>query len=133
MKEVDAKTAFDALSSHPDAILVDCRTKAEWMLIGGADLSQMNKQPVLIEWQSMDGRLNEDFCQKVRDIADEDAPIYVLCRVGGRSATATEALLADGFTDVTNIADGFEGPTNEEGHRSTVAGWRAQGLPWRQS
>ena len=133
MKEVDAKTAYAALSDQADAILIDCRTKAEWMLIGGADLSDINKQPVMVEWQSMDGRLNPEFCHKIRDVADEDAPIFLLCRVGGRSATAAQALLDDGFTDVTNITDGFEGPVNDEGHRSKVAGWRAQGLPWRQS
>lgn len=133
MKVIDSKTAYARLADEADAILVDCRTKAEWMLIGGADLSEMNKQPVLIEWQTMDGRLNADFCQQVREIADDDAPIHVLCRVGGRSASACQALLDAGFTDVSNIEGGFEGQPNEVGHRSTVDGWRAQGLPWNQS
>jgi adenylosuccinate synthase len=31
-----------------------------------------------------------------------------------------------------NVADGFEGPVDAEGHRGTVAGWKAEGLPWRQ-
>ena len=133
MKQVDAKTAHAELAANPDAILVDCRTKAEWMLIGGADLSALNKQPVLIEWQSMDGRLNNDFCKQIRDIADNETPIYVLCRVGGRSASACQALLNEGFTDLSNIEGGFEGPPDDKGHRSTVEGWRAQGLPWHQS
>lgn len=133
MKVIDSKTAYAGLAEKADAILVDCRTKAEWMLIGGADLTEIDKQPVLIEWQSMDGRLNADFCQNVRDIADNDAPIYVMCRVGGRSASACQALLEAGFTDVSNVDAGFEGQPNDQGHRSTVDGWRAQGLPWRQS
>ena len=30
------------------------------------------------------------------------------------------------------IADGFEGPPNEDGHRGTTAGWKADSLPWQQ-
>jgi len=37
-----------------------------------------------------------------------------------------------GFPRAFNVADGFEGPVDQEGHRGTVAGWKADGLPWRQ-
>ena len=45
------------------------------------------------------------------------------------------ALLATkaGFTDAYNVLEGFEGDRNEKGHRNTVGGWRAAGLPWAQS
>jgi hypothetical protein len=38
-----------------------------------------------------------------------------------------------GYTDLTNIEDGFEGPMDEAKHRNTVAGWRFHQLPWVQS
>jgi hypothetical protein len=33
---------------------------------------------------------------------------------------------------VTNILHGFEGELNETFHRSTLTGWRHDGLPWEQ-
>jgi rhodanese-related sulfurtransferase len=44
------------------------------------------------------------------------------CRSGARSARATELLLAQGFTNVVNMAGGFEGGPG-------VPGWRPRGLP----
>jgi rhodanese-related sulfurtransferase len=46
---------------------------------------------------------------------------------------AANALAEAGYTDLTNIEDGFEGPMDAAKHRSTVAGWRFLGLPWEQS
>lgn len=34
---------------------------------------------------------------------DKDAPIYVYCRSGRRSGIARETLIAEGFTNVTNL------------------------------
>ena len=58
--------------------------------------------------------------------------IYFLCRSGVRSVAAARAAQAAGFPHAYNIADGFEGPTDGEGHRGKTAGWKAEGLPWRQ-
>ncbi|MEM7686023.1 MAG: rhodanese-like domain-containing protein, partial [Pseudomonadota bacterium] len=33
----------------------------------------------------------------------------------------------------TNVAEGFEGDLDADGHRGTINGWKAHGLPWRQS
>jgi len=30
------------------------------------------------------------------------------------------------------VAEGFEGHHDSQGHRGTVSGWKAEGLPWRQ-
>ena len=49
-----------------------------------------------------------------------------------RSLAAAEAAQAAGFPHAYNVADGFEGPPDGDGHRGTVAGWKADGLPWRQ-
>jgi len=58
--------------------------------------------------------------------------IHFLCRSGARSMAAAQAAQAAGFPQVFNVAEGFEGNPDAEGHRGVVAGWKAEGLPWRQ-
>ena len=55
-----------------------------------------------------------------------------LCRSGVRSIAAAQAATAAGITPAYNITEGFEGPLDDAGHRGG-AGWKATGLPWRQS
>ena len=40
---------------------------------------------------------------------DKNAPVLLQCRSGGRSARAAQALVAMGFTDVTNLEGGING------------------------
>jgi len=61
--------------------------------------------------------------------------ILVMCRSGGRSAMAVNALAKAGFTQVHNIIDGFEGDKVEDPesvfHGQRVRnGWKNSGLPW---
>ena len=63
---------------------------------------------------------------------DTDAPVLLICRSGKRSLEAGKALIDNGFADVYNIAEGFEGELDEAHHRSTTGGWRFHGLPWEQ-
>ena len=58
--------------------------------------------------------------------------IYFIWRSGVRSLAAAQAAQAAGFPHAYNVADGFEGPPDAEGHRGGTAGWKADGLPWRQ-
>ena len=44
----------------------------------------------------------------------------------------TKALETAGVTDVPNVLHGFEGDRDDTHHRSTVNGWRFDGLPWEQ-
>lgn len=57
------------------------------------------------------------------------APIFVMCRSGGRSAAAVDALAAAGYTNVWNLTEGFEGDRDRSGARA-LNGWRNAGLPW---
>ena len=70
----------------------------------------------------------------MKDVTGEttDEPVVFLCRSGARSIAAAEAATAAGFGPAYNVLDGFEGATNTDGHRGD-AGWRAEGLPWKQS
>ena len=61
-----------------------------------------------------------------------DHHIYFICRSGARSMSAAQAAQAAGFPHVYNVADGFEGPLDADGHRGSAGGWKASGLPWRQ-
>jgi hypothetical protein len=42
-------------------------------------------------------------------------------------------MTAAGFSKCFNVATGFEGSPDAEGHRGTVDGWKVEGLPWVQS
>jgi rhodanese-related sulfurtransferase len=65
--------------------------------------------------------------------AGPQTPVLFLCRSGARSRAAAMALTRAGFEKAFNIAGGFEGDLNGEGHRGQTNGWKAAGLPWRQT
>ena len=131
--DVDPSGTYAALQAEADAVLVDVRTSAEWSYVGLPDLSHIGKRVIPLELQRFpDGALNGSFVDQLREAGvGEGAPIYFLCRSGVRSAAAAEAATAAGLGPAYNVDDGFEGPLDREGHR-TVAGWKVDGLPWRQ-
>lgn len=137
--DVDVETAFQAVASNPDAVLVDVRTRAEWTFVGVPDLRGIGKDVLMVEWQGFPaGSAVPDFVETLSgEIArrglDKAAPIYFLCRSGARSMSAAIAMTSAGYGPCYNIAQGFEGPMGPEGHRGGVAGWKAKGLPWVQS
>ena len=133
IKQQDPKTCFQRLQDEADCLLVDCRAPMEWDLTGLADLSSCNKKALLVAWTDNDNQRNADFESSIRAFADNDTPIIVMCRIGGRSHAACELLAAHGFTNLTNMTEGFEGRADEHGHRNSFEGWRARGLPWFQS
>ena len=132
--DVTSVEAMDILKSDKDAVLLDVRTDAEWNFVGRPDLTEIGKEPVLISWQTFPGMApNGNFVDAVgRSILNKAGPILILCRSGQRSKSAAVALTQAGYGDCRNISDGFEGPKDEAGHRNTVSGWRASGLPWQQ-
>jgi len=131
---VSPATTWDAIKSSPNAQLVDVRTDAEWNFVGVADLASAGKQAVLIPWQVYPAmNRNEAFEDQLKKTGfTPDHHIYFICRSGVRSLAAAQAAQAAGFPNVYNVADGFEGPPNADGHRGATAGWKADGLPWRQ-
>ncbi|MBB5693690.1 rhodanese-like domain-containing protein [Muricoccus pecuniae] len=134
VEDISAKDSYEALSSDPDAMLVDVRTDAEWNFVGIPDLAEAGKQPALVPWQLYPSmQVNGAFLEGLRRAgATPLSKIYFLCRSGARSLAAAQAAQAAGFPHSYNVADGFEGPVDAEGHRGTQAGWKASGLPWRQ-
>ena len=133
--DIGPQQAWELLTENPDAVLVDVRTEAEWKFVGVPDTSAIAKPTLLVEWVDGTGTRNSGFLDQLRSaLADRpaDAPVLFLCRSGQRSAHAADAATAAGIAPSYNISEGFEGPLDELGHRGG-AGWRAQGLPWRQS
>ena len=108
-------TAFKALQTQPDSLLIDCRTKAEWVYVGVPVLPENPEKIAFIEWVDASGRRNPDFFSCVSQIASTDTPLYLICRSGVRSAAACQSLLKSGFTTLVNIEDGFEGDTDPTG------------------
>lgn len=133
--EAAATEAYDALQRNGEARLVDVRTKAEWNYVGVTDLSGTANEPILMEWQTFPSMaVNSDFGQALENACpDKNTPLYFLCRSGVRSLAAAREMSARGYTHVFNVTDGFEGPPDADGHRGNVAGWKAGGLPWRQT
>ncbi|MBR0653079.1 rhodanese-like domain-containing protein [Roseomonas terrae] len=132
--DIGPTETWQFLSEGPDTALVDVRTDAEWNFVGLVDLTAVGKQPVLIPWQLYPTmQVNDHFTDQLRKAGLTPLHrIYFICRSGARSLVAAQAAQAAGFPHAFNVADGFEGPVDEQGHRGTVAGWKAAGLPWQQ-
>jgi len=134
--DLTPQQAWDLLADHPDAVLVDVRTDAEWRYTGTPDLSGLGREPVLAEWiRFPDGAANPDFLGQLAGEGIEpgsDRPVLFVCRSGVRSVAAANAATAADITPSYNVLDGFEGNVDQAGHRG-VGGWKSAGLPWRQS
>jgi rhodanese-related sulfurtransferase len=132
--DITPAETWEALRADPDAVLIDVRTDAEWNFVGLPDLAEAGKQPLLVPWQVYPSmQVNGAFAEHLRRAGLTPAnKLFFICRSGARSLSAGMAAQAEGFPYAFNVADGFEGPVDAEGHRGKVAGWKADGLPWRQ-
>ncbi len=133
--DIPVREAWTRLAADEQAVLVDVRSDAEWTFVGVPDLSSLGKAVTFVPWQIFPGmRLNGDFSAMLqRSLPEKSTPLLFLCRSGGRSRAAAQAMAALGYTSCFNVAGGFEGDADDERHRGGVNGWKAEGLPWRQS
>lgn len=133
--DITPKEAWELLRENPAAVLVDVRTQAEWRFVGVPDTSSLNRPTILVEWVDGTGAPNPGFLEQLEGALegrDPAGPVVFLCRSGQRSANAANLATGAGIAPSYNVLDGFEGPLDGSGHRGG-AGWRADGLPWRQS
>lgn len=120
--------AAQLMRDHPKAVLVDVRSRAEWDFVGRIPGA------VEIEWKSYPGMVpNARFVEDLNARVPKDAVAMFLCRSGGRSHETAATAAKAGYAAAFNILEGFEGDRDPSGHRNTVGGWRASGLPWIQS
>jgi rhodanese-related sulfurtransferase len=133
--DLDPTDSYRLLADDPASVLVDVRTAAEWNYVGLPDLSSIGKQVIRLEWLTFPGSaVNSAFVDELqRAGVAKDAPVLFLCRSGQRSMAAATAATNAGYTRAYNIAEGFEGGLDAAGHRGGDSGWKALGLPWRQS
>ena len=132
--DISATEAWERLKGDPKAQLLDVRTVAEWNFVGLPDLSSLGRRVHCVEWQGFPtGSQNHGFVVEAGQALDDPkAPVLLICRSGARSRAAAIALTAAGFTQAFNIAGGFEGDADAQGHRGNINGWKAADLPWRQ-
>ena len=137
VKEITPPEAWKILQAGENAVVLDVRSTMEYQYVGHpVDAVHVPlKEPP--SWET-----DPEFVGKVRRSLNEvrgnvenveDITILSICRSGQRSLVAAELLAADGFKDVYNILEGFEGVKDGENHRNTVNGWRVHKLPWEQS
>ena len=129
MKNLLPKEAWALIQQQPDALFVDVRMEIESLYVGrppGVENIPWYEYPDLTPDP-------KHFVKAVeREAGSKDRTVLLICRSGKRTVDAGKALEAAGFTDVVNIVHGFEGELNDTFHRSTLNGWRFDGLPWEQ-
>jgi rhodanese-related sulfurtransferase len=136
--DVSVEETWARLKADPKAVLVDVRTRAEWAFVGLPDLSALGKRVLTLEWQTFpDSAVDPAFAERLSAAlaaggADKDDEVFFICRSGARSRTAAQVMAGAGYGQCRNVAQGFEGPLDEQRHRGRLAGWKAAGLPWIQ-
>jgi rhodanese-related sulfurtransferase len=133
--------AWRTMAETPGALLVDVRTTAEWTFVGTADTNAIQCPQSFIEWNSFPSMArNPAFLDALSAEVDRHGAraLFFICRSGGRSHDAAMAASAHfgarGEPKLcVNVLEGFEGDHDAEGHRGALSGWKASGLPWRQS
>jgi len=135
VKSVTPKEACQIIEDQPQSVLVDVRSSMEYLFVGHP------KGAISIPWiDEPDWKIDPHFATHIRQLMlggarcteDGCVPVLLICRSGKRSLEAGKHLVQEGFDEVLNIEGGFEGPLDDDHHRSTVSGWRHEGLPWEQ-
>lgn len=123
-----------------EVVILDVRTPEEYSYVGHAEMAV--NVPVMLgtgvfepEKKAYALAANPDFAAQVSKRLDKKATILVMCRSGQRAAAAVNLLAKDGFTNVYNIVDSFEGdmvtdPESVYLHKRMKNGWKNYNLPW---
>ena len=158
-KDILSIEAYDMLNTVPNTYLIDVRTRAEYQLIGHPPMAyhfpcffftdELVKQGE--SWVYKFSNNNKDFVEEISKKFQKTNNLLMLCRDGTRSIVAAEKLIKNGFKNVYNIKDGFEGPLfpsfedknrhkfyRQLAHRNKIHGynhrrfygWQWWGLPW---
>ena len=138
---VTAKQAFAKWQLAPEQVkIIDVRTPEEHLFVGHPEMAW--KIPVFAQTYIWDAtkacfpmKPLDDFVARVREVANPEDTIMLMCRSGGRSAMAINILAKAGFTNAYNIVDGMEGDKINDSLSVFNAmpmrnGWKNSGLPW---
>jgi rhodanese-related sulfurtransferase len=136
VQSVTPAEAYRLVEKDQRVVLIDVRSSMEFLFVGHP------RGSVHVPWiDEPDWIVNPYFVTEVRKVMlggvgmddhDSDAPVVLICRSGKRSLEAGKLLIENGFMQVYNVSEGFEGELDDSHHRSTLGGWRFHGLPWEQ-
>lgn len=126
IKDFSPEEAFELLK-EVNTYLVDVRSIAEYVFVGHPGMAY-NIPLSFWDEKIQDFVPNEAFIEAVKSRFKPENRLIFICRSGGRSRRAAMKAQEAGFSQVLNIALGFEGEKNAEGYR-TVNGWR-NSLPY---
>ncbi len=132
--EINPLEAQALLTEQPSARLIDVRSKMEFDYVGHTIVAIHVPWKEFPSWDE-----NPNFCDNVQKALEAsgidglDTPVLMLCRSGVRSKNAGNTLIKEGFGQVYNVLEGFEGDKDDSNHRGTLGGWRFRGLAWEQS
>ena len=129
MKHLQPQEAWHYVQSQPDVLFVDVRMEIESLYVG--------RPPgvVNVPWYEYPELMPDAarFAEAVaREARGKQQPLLLICRSGQRTLEAGTALEAAGFERVAHVVNGFEGELDDQFRRSTISGWRFEGLPWEQ-
>ncbi len=158
-KDILSIEAYDMLNTVPDTYLIDVRTRTEYQLIGHPPMAYLfpylfwtNKLGKKEEgWIYQLNNKNKSFVEEISKKFQKTNNLLILCRDGTRSILAARELIKNGFKNIYNVKDGFEGPPfpyfEDENRRKFYRqlakrnkipsynhrgfyGWQWWGLPW---
>ena len=129
MKNLQPQEAWQYVQSQPDVLFVDVRMEIESLYVG--------RPPGVVnvpwyEYPELQADPAAFVAAVAREAQDKTQPVLLICRSGQRTLDAGKALEDAGFANVAHVVHGFEGELNAQFRRSTLSGWRFEGLPWEQ-
>jgi rhodanese-related sulfurtransferase len=159
VKKIMSIDAYDRFNTLPDTFLIDVRTREEYQFTGHPE------NAYLFPYMMMTGKLaktddkyeyqynlkNEDFLTEINKVFKKTDNLLIICRDGKRSALAAKELAEDGFENIFDVEDGFEGrefpyfedPNQDKMYKNLARqnriigyrqrrhyGWQFWGLPW---
>jgi rhodanese-related sulfurtransferase len=137
---ITAAESADLLAARDDVILLDVRSPEETMFVGYPVVADANIPFKMVDpahgfnakKNSYKMADNPGFAEAAKTYLQttDAAAVIVMCRSGGRSAQAVDALIGAGITvPLYSMVDGFEGDKNDAGRRE-VNGWKNAGAEW---
>lgn len=99
-RTISPKEAKENMENNPDIILLDVRTKQEY------DQEHI-KGAILVPLDVLENEI-------LNTIDDKNVQIYVYCRSGNRSKTASNILLGMGFTNIYDLGGIINWPYEKE-------------------
>lgn len=129
MKNLQPQEAWQYVQSQSDVLFVDVRMEIESLYVG--------RPPGVVnvpwyEYPELQADPAAFVAAVAREAQDKTQPVLLICRSGQRTLDAGKALEDAGFANVAHVVHGFEGELNAQFRRSTLSGWRFDGLPWEQ-